>query len=187
MAPKSPLAYTTFSRRILRGIPPKWFSAITCAIWLRLIFRGRGSAWFFGAHLLFFHAWGRILEAGIRFWSPEVNILARGPFWPQQMSRKKLFCGGMILWWGFRGIHPAQMNSMVPRSHMGRLLCLQTPLKKISAHSPKSGKLVQALAHPCVFPIALRALVALFPLFGVYDGFIRVPNCLLYTSPSPRD
>ena len=31
-----------------------------------------------------------------------------------------------------------------------------------------------ALAHPCVFPIALRALVALFPLFGVYDGFIFV-------------
>ena len=31
-----------------------------------------------------------------------------------------------------------------------------------------------ALAHPCVFPIALRALVALFPLFGVPDGFIPV-------------
>ena len=31
---------------------------------------------------------------------------------------------------------------------------------------------MQALAHPCVFPIALRALVALFPLFGVPDGFI---------------
>ena len=50
--------------------PPKWFSAITCAIWLRLIFRGRGSAWFFGAHLLFFHARGRIFEPGIGFWIP---------------------------------------------------------------------------------------------------------------------
>ena len=30
-----------------------------------------------------------------------------------------------------------------------------------------------ALAHPCVFPIALGALVALFPLFGVYDGFME--------------
>ena len=80
----------------------------------------------------------------------------------------------MILWWGFKGIHPAQMNSMVPGSHMGRLLCPKGPLKNnFSANSPKSGKLVQALAHPCVFPIALRALVALFPLFGVYDGFIR--------------
>ena len=81
----------------------------------------------------------------------------------------------MILWWGFKGIHPAQMNSMVPRSHMGRLLCPKTPLKnKFFAFSPKSGKLVQALAHPCVFPIALRGLVALFPLFGVYDGFIML-------------
>ena len=26
---------------------------------------------------------------------------------------------------------------------------------------------MQAVAHPCVFPIALRDLVALFPLFGV--------------------
>ena len=57
---------------------------------------------------------------------------------------------------------------------MGRLLCPKTPLKnKFSANSPKSGKLVQALAHPCVFPIALRGLVALFPLFGVPDGFIE--------------
>ena len=63
---------------------------------------------------------------------------------------------------------------MVPGSHMGRLLCPRTPLKnKISANSRKSGKLVQALAYHCVFPIALGALVALFPLFGVYDGFME--------------
>ena len=124
---------------LMRGTPPKWFLAITCAIWLRLIFRGRGSAWFFGAHLLFFHARGRILEAGVGFW------ISRSTFWPgdlfglKKWSRKKLFCGGMILWWGFRGIHPAQMNSMVPRSHMGRLLCPKTPLKnKFSANFPKS-------------------------------------------------
>ena len=56
---------------------------------------------------------------------------------------------------------------------MGRLLCPKTPLKnKFSANSPKSEKLVQALVHPCVFPIALGALVALFPLFGIPDGFI---------------
>ena len=56
---------------------------------------------------------------------------------------------------------------------MGRLLCPKTPLKnKFQANSTKSVKLVQALAHPCVFPIALRALVALFPLFGVPDCFI---------------
>ena len=51
----------------------------------------------------------------------------------------------MILWWGFRGIPPAQMNSMVPGTHMGRLLCPKTPLKnKFYANSPKSRKLVQA-------------------------------------------
>ena len=66
-----------------------------------------------------------------------------GTFLGKKWSRKKLFCGGMILWWGFRGIHPAQMNSKVPRTHMGRLLCAQTPLKnKFSANSPKSEKLV---------------------------------------------
>ena len=67
----APCIYQDFER-----YPPKWFSAITCAIWLRLIFRGRGSAWFFGAHLLFFHAWGLILEAGVGFWNPKVDILA---------------------------------------------------------------------------------------------------------------
>ena len=60
---------------------------------------------------------------------PQVNILARGPFWHQKMVPQKMFCGGMILCWGFKGIPPAQMNSMVPGTHMGRLLCPQPPLK----------------------------------------------------------
>ena len=49
---------------------------------------------------------------------------------------------------------------------------------------------MQALAHPCVFPIALRALVALFPLFGVYDGFILMylatPGCAWGKAPGCR-
>ena len=56
--------------------PPKCFLAITCTIWLRLEFRDRGSAWFFSAHLLFFHAQGRIFEPRIGFWIP------RSTFWP---------------------------------------------------------------------------------------------------------
>ena len=87
-SPWAPCIYPDFER-----YPPTWFSAITCAIWLRLIFRGRGSAWFFGAHLLFFHARGRILEAGVGFWNPEVDILARGLFWPQKMVPKNV-----VLW-----------------------------------------------------------------------------------------
>ena len=58
------------------GYPPEWFLAITCTIWLRLKYRGRGSAWIFSAHLLFFHAWGQIFEPRIGFWIP------RSTFWP---------------------------------------------------------------------------------------------------------
>ena len=147
-SPWAPCIYPDFER-----YPPKWFSAITCAIWLRLIFRGRGSAWFFGAHLLFFHARGRILEARVGFWIP------RSTFWPgdlfgsKKWSRKKLFCGGIILWWGFRGIHPAQMNSMVPGTHMGRLLCPQTPLKNISRQIPPNPENCRwPLPPPCGLP-----------------------------------
>ena len=123
-SPWAPCIYPDFER-----YPPKWFLAITCAIWLRLIFRGRGSAWFFGTHLLFFHAQGQILEPRIGFWISRSTCWPGDLFGPKKWSRKKLFCGGMILWWGFKGIHPAQMNSMVPRSHMGRLLCFKASSK----------------------------------------------------------
>ena len=76
--------------RDFESFPPQWFSAITCAIWLRLIFRGRGSAWVFGAHLLLFHGRGWILEAGVGFWNPEVDILARGRFLPDLGVLKKI-------------------------------------------------------------------------------------------------
>ena len=76
-----------------------------------------------------FGAQDRILDPQDQISDPQVNILARGPFWHQKMVPKKKFCGGMFLWWGFKGIHPAQMNSVVPGSHMGRLLCPKTLLK----------------------------------------------------------
>ena len=78
-----------------------------------------------------FGAQDRILDPQDRILDPQIHIWARGPFWHQKMVPKNVFCGGMILWWDFRGIHPAQMNSMVPRSHMGGLLCPQTLLKHI--------------------------------------------------------
>ena len=59
-------------------------------MWLRLIFPGRRSAWRFGAHLLFFHARGQILEARVGFWNPEVDILARGRFWSDFGVPKKI-------------------------------------------------------------------------------------------------
>ena len=114
---------------LCRSWARKWFWAITCTIWLRLEFRGRHSAWFFGAHLLFFHAIGWISEPRIGFWIPKSTFWPRDHFGTKKGSRKNLFCGGMILWRGFKEIHPAQMNSMVPGSHMGKLLCPQPPLK----------------------------------------------------------
>ena len=48
----------------------KIFLVIRCTIWLRLEFRGLQSAWFFSAHLLFFHAHGRGFEPAPDFWIP---------------------------------------------------------------------------------------------------------------------
>ena len=74
---------------------------------------------------------------------------------------KSWFCEGMILWWGFKGIHPAQMNSMVPGTHMGRLFCPKSPLfnyfVKISSFP---GKLQVAPASPAYFPLWGPAAVA---------------------------
>ena len=56
---------------------------------------------------------------------------------------------------------------------MGRLLCPKTHLKNNSLQIHQNPKnWCRPLAHPCVFPIALRDLVALFPLFGVYDDLL---------------
>ena len=100
---------------------------------------------------------GKIL--GATFWVGDL-------FAVKKVFRKTWFCGGMVLWWGFRGIHPAQMNSMVPRTHMGKLLCPKTPLNNnFYANSTKSRKFVQAPV-PSLWP-------SLFPLGGL----------LFYTKP----
>ena len=36
--------------------------------------------------------------------------------------RKRWFCEGMILWWGFRGFHLTQMNSMAHGTHLGLVI-----------------------------------------------------------------
>ena len=65
------------------------------------------------------------------------------------------------------------MNSIIYRTHLGRLLCPKTSLfNYFQGISRFSGKLGRPWDLPCVFPIPLRATVALFPLFGVYDGVI---------------
>ena len=107
-----------------------------------MCFSPRGSVWSFEGWILLRISLGLAVRS---FWSDlekfpksasgEIleglgNISAWGPFWAEKRSGKRWFCGGMILWWGFRGIPPAQMNSMVPGTHMGRLLCPKPPLFK---------------------------------------------------------
>ena len=108
-------------RTDFEGCTAKWFWAITCTIWLRFEFRGLGSAWFFSAHLLFFHARGLIFEPQIRF------VDLGSTFWPGDLlgvrlgCRKTYFCDEILLSWQFRGFPVTQMNSIVHRTHLGRL------------------------------------------------------------------
>ena len=54
---------------------------------------------------------------------------SRSTFWPGDLfgpkmgSRKTYFCDGIDFSWGFRGFPVTQMNCMVPRTHLGVLLC----------------------------------------------------------------
>ena len=53
----------------------------------------------------------------------QVDILARGPFWVNVGVPKKYSYDKMTSWWKFRGIPVTQMDSVVPRTHLGKLLC----------------------------------------------------------------
>ena len=114
-------------------------------------FWGRGSARNFGAHLLFVHAPGWILEPLVGFGYPEVDILARRPFWLNFGVPKTYFYYEMILSWGFRGFPVTQMNSMVPRTYLGVLLCPKPSffeeILAISCFSRKSGNVPAKALH----------------------------------------
>ena len=124
LAAPGPLAYT----RIF-GVPPKMVFGHNLRYMAPFDFSRAGFCMVFRRASFVFSCPGTDFEAQDRILDLQVNILARGPFWHQKKVPTKLFCGGMISWWGFRGIHPAQINSMVTRSHMGRLLCPKTLLK----------------------------------------------------------
>ena len=68
-----------------------------------------------------FWAQDQILDLGSTFWPGDLFGLNNGP-------EKKWFCDGMILSWQFRGNSKTQMNSIVHRTHLGRLLCLKALL-----------------------------------------------------------
>ena len=140
---------------------PKWFSAITCALWLRLIFRGWGSAWFSGAHLLFFHARGRILEAGVGFWNPKVDILARGRFLSDFGVPKKIVLQRKYFLVRIQG-DPSCPNELYgPWEPYGQATLPQNPFKKLRSRqihkNPKNRR------WPC--PIPVCSLLPLGPLW----------------------
>ena len=122
------------------------------------------------ASFVFFMPRGGFGGPGSDFGTP------RSTFWPGDAlgsilgSRKTYFCEEMILWWGYKGIPPAQMNSMVPGIHMGRLLCPKTLLKIISKQIVKKPEnWCRPLAHPCGLPYSPWWL-SLFPPWGRQHG-----------------
>ena len=115
-----------------------------------------------------FHARGRIIQPGIRFGDLGSTFWPGDLFWVNTWVLEKLICDGIILAWQFRGNPQTQMNSIIYRTHLGRLLCPKPSLfNYFQGISRFSGKLGGPWDLPCVFPIPLRATVALFPLFGV--------------------
>ena len=79
----------------------------------------------------------------------------------------------MILWWGYRGIPSAQMNSMVPGTHLGVLVCPKTFLfNHFVGISSFPGKLqVAPVACLCIFLLSLVGpLAAYFPLVATLPG-----------------
>ena len=119
-----------------------WFWAITCTIWLRFQFWRRGSAWFFGAHLLCFLSrgpnlgpWGRKIGPG---WAWDL-------FGAKMGAQKTWFCGRMISPGEITGVPLREMDCMVPRRLLGRLFPPK-PTWEISftGISPFLGKLAWA-------------------------------------------
>ena len=98
--------------------------------WLRLEFWGVDSAQDFARiGCAFFLEWfGKVPKIGL--WEDSGGLGSTfGPgdlFGIRKWCRKTYFCDDIILWGGDRGFHPAQTNSMVTRTLMGRLLCLKT-------------------------------------------------------------
>jgi hypothetical protein len=89
---------------------------------------------------------------------PRVNILARGPCLANLGSQEAHFYHEMLSWWQFRGFPVTQMNSVLPRTHFGKLLCPKPLIfyiaKGFLPYFP--GKLQQGLpCYPDLLPIYL--------------------------------
>ena len=94
-----------------------------------------------------------------------------GQFWG---SRKTYCCEEMILWWGYRGIPSAQMNSVVPGTHLGVLVRPKTSLSDYFVGiSSFPGKL-QVAPVPSLLSLVVP-LAAYFPLVVTLGCRKRLP------------
>ena len=104
----------------------------------------------------------------------------RSTFWPGDAlgsilgSRKTIFCEENNSWWGYQGIPSAQMNSMVPGTHLGVRVCPKTSLFNYFVRiSSFPGKLQVA---PVASLLSLVGpLAAYFPLVGTLGCRKRLP------------
>ena len=75
----------------------------------------------------------------------------------------------MILWWAFKGFHVIQMNSMVPGTHLGVVICPNPFLFNYQKHgfariSGFPGKLRQS---PACFPHLLASYPVLYATWAL--------------------
>ena len=80
---------------------PKWFSAITCNIWLRLECRPLDSAWFFNTEVWYFRPWNPFLTP----WIPDLDPGGFCLGWGRVLSKKGV-PENMILWWKWSPMRP---------------------------------------------------------------------------------
>ena len=104
-----------------------------------------------------FHARGQIFEPGIGFLDPGSTFWPGDLFGVKKWSPKKWICDGNIFSWQFRANSQTQINSIIYRIHLGRLLCQKTYLfNYFQRIYPFPGKLGNApacsLGH-CLFPL----------------------------------
>ena len=78
---------------------------------------------------------GDFLSSRSKFWIWGQHF-GPGTFSGQKWVPRKWICDGSILWWQFGGNFQTQMNSIIYRTHLGRLLCPKPLLFIISKGFP---------------------------------------------------
>ena len=99
---------------------------------------------------------GRFLDHWSNLWSPGSTCWPGDLFEQNMGSPKTHFYYEIDFSWGFRGFHLTQMNCMVPRTHLGVLLCPKpwflNHVQGISRFSGKPGNAPGAFPVYLLFP-----------------------------------